>query len=280
MRKHTPIVLSFVLLLFLAVLGYNIISLQANMNFRVNENEDEILAARVLNCTKIYVNKPVNLTTIINNPTTWMLKNITFSISLPLKTRIITILNSSLVNTSIEETDEEIIVSVNITQINSQSIFVHWLIIQFEEKGDYEKWNFGGDLQIEIPALTKALGFPFNLDATYDAQIDNLLNRTKLEIHKLKIGGEFEFNDLKILKILGSDFSLEKAAAYLTMNYFGLTGQGRIKNFQDDILYPGVEANSVIRLGDLVFIPTIGWNNEQKLYGGLVVAYSARKQKQ
>jgi len=146
MRKHTPMVLSFVLLLFLAVLGYNIISLQANMNFRVNENEDEILAARVLNCTKIYVNKPVNLTTIINNPTTWVLKNITFSISLPLKTRIIMILNNSLVNTSIEETDEEIIVSVNITQINSQSIFVHWLIIQFEEKGDYEIG--GSDIEI------------------------------------------------------------------------------------------------------------------------------------
>ena len=141
--------------------------------------------------------------------------------------------------------------------------------VGFKEKGDYEKWNFGVDFRAKVK--------PFlNVDITFDGQIDNLLNRIKQEMHKLKIGVDHEFNDLKILKILGSDFSLEKAAAYLTMNYFGLTGQGRIKSYQDDSLYPGVEANGVFRLGNVVFIPTIGWNNEQKLYGGLVVAYNPK----
>ena len=98
----------------------------------------DVLGARVINSTKVYVNQPVNLTTIINNPTTWTLKNISFEINLNKEVEVIEALNTSDVITHIEELEEEILVRVNITLIPMNSKGIQWIVIKFTKDGDYD----------------------------------------------------------------------------------------------------------------------------------------------
>ena len=51
------------------------------VNARIMLLGDNIQAIRVVNSSSIHVLDPVNITTIIENPTTWTLKNISFSVT-------------------------------------------------------------------------------------------------------------------------------------------------------------------------------------------------------
>lgn len=102
-----------------------------------NHTLDNILGARIINSTHVYVNQPVNLTTIINNPTTWTLKNASFVISLSKDINIIGALNTTNVITHIKELEEEVSVQVNITLIPMNSRVMHWIVIKFKKEGKY-----------------------------------------------------------------------------------------------------------------------------------------------
>ncbi|OYT31486.1 hypothetical protein B6U93_03430, partial [Candidatus Woesearchaeota archaeon ex4484_78] len=143
-------------------------------------------------------------------------------------------------------------------------------------RGNYGKLNVGGDLLFKIQKNEEIkdedMDLSFHVAVDYQQEVLNKM--IQHDLLKVKLGPYSNFNE-------NNEDIFKAAALYLTLNNLKVKGLGQLKNYQEDTgLYPGVEANGVFRLGNVVFIPTIGWNNEQKLYGGLVVAYSARKQKQ
>ncbi len=128
--------LIFLIFLGIAVSGYKMQAKTFNSPHEVYLDAN-IIGARVINSRSVYVNQPINLTTIIDNPTTWTLKNISFEIKLDTEINIISIENNSNVKTYVEEGEEEILVKVNISLIQMKSRGSQWMIIAFKEKGSY-----------------------------------------------------------------------------------------------------------------------------------------------
>lgn len=99
---------------------------------------DNIQAIRVVNSSSIHVLDPVNITTIIENPTTWTLKNISFSVTIPKDVKIISALNDSNTNTTIIAEEDSYIIKVNISTIKMSTSYIHWIIIKFTKEGEKE----------------------------------------------------------------------------------------------------------------------------------------------
>jgi len=137
-RKSKLIIFLFLVLLPMTALALMINGIGSQMHVGALKYDSDIIAMRVVNSTKIHIRDPVNISTIINNPTTWVLKNISFSYVIPLDTEIILVLNNSpLVLTKIEENEEGYKIQVNISRIDQNSIFVHWIIVKFKKEGNY-----------------------------------------------------------------------------------------------------------------------------------------------
>lgn len=135
-RKVYSFFLLFLLVILTSSNGHSI-SFSTVMTISKIHQVSDILGSRVINSSEVYVGNPINLTTIIDNPTTWVLKNISFEIKINEKIVIIEAKNVSNVMSWIKETEEGYLVKVNITKIESSSKGVHWLIIKFREKGNY-----------------------------------------------------------------------------------------------------------------------------------------------
>lgn len=108
------------------------------VNARIMLLGDNIQTIRVVNSSSIHVLDPVNITTIIENPTTWTLKNISFSVTIPKDVKIISTLNDSNTNTTIIAEEDSYIIKVNISAIKMSTSYIHWIIIKFTKEGEKE----------------------------------------------------------------------------------------------------------------------------------------------
>lgn len=128
------------LLLNLAILASFRIKLYSlNSSQYLAPVQEEIIAIRIINTTTIHVGDVVNLSTVISNPTTWTLINISFFLILPSDIIIISSFNESpIVETKLHETEEGYNISAKISTIERHQVFAHWLIIKFKKDGIYE----------------------------------------------------------------------------------------------------------------------------------------------
>lgn len=137
MNKATTLAFFTIFLLVLIVSSAGGISNESMGRGNKYTVASDLLGARVINSTNVYVNQPINLTTIIDNPTTWVLKNVSFEIKLGKDIKFIDALNTSNVETHVDESEEETTVRVNITIIPQNTKEVYWVVIKFTKEGDY-----------------------------------------------------------------------------------------------------------------------------------------------
>ncbi|GEM_PF-5340090 len=98
-------------------------------------------AARVLNATEIHAGQSIQIYTIINNPETWTLYNISghFLIRPATKLTIVDALNITNVSVTryVFEREEYVNVTFEIKYVAPQTTFIHWVVIRFGEEGTY-----------------------------------------------------------------------------------------------------------------------------------------------
>lgn len=101
----------------------------------------ELHAARVLNATTVHRNEAVTIYTVINNPETWTLYNITgyFLIRPAVKLSIVDFLNITNISTTRYEfeLEEYVNITFEIASVRPQGVFIHWVIVLFRVEGTY-----------------------------------------------------------------------------------------------------------------------------------------------
>ena len=129
--------LMLIIMVFLAVIP----SLKGGA-IRPIHTQSTLHAARVLNATEIYAGQSVKIYTIINNPETWTLHNITcyFLIKPATRVSIVDALNITNISTTkyVFEGEEYVNITIEIKHVGPKTIFVHWVTVKFERKGSYD----------------------------------------------------------------------------------------------------------------------------------------------
>ena len=101
----------------------------------------ELHAARVLNATVVSRNEAVQIYTVINNPETWTLHNMTgyFIIRPAVKLIIVDVLNITNISTTRYEfvLEEYVNITFEIVSVKPQEKFIHWVIVRFGAEGIY-----------------------------------------------------------------------------------------------------------------------------------------------
>ena len=135
-------VLMFIIsLLLISISMFSATNSLATADTESKTGADEISAIRIVNTTRVYIKQRINITTLISNPTTWILKNLSFSFTLPLETKIIAVLNGTddvKISSKIIEEEEYFTVKVNISMIPIHSVFAYWVIVSFNKTGEYK----------------------------------------------------------------------------------------------------------------------------------------------
>ena len=107
----------------------------------IAETTENVTVIRVLNTTEIYEGEAVKIYTIIDNPGTWVLYNIScFLVLRPfVGVDVVDYLNESGVTTEYETRGEEYCnFSISIKRINMSSKFIHWITLRFNKNGTYK----------------------------------------------------------------------------------------------------------------------------------------------
>ena len=105
------------------------------------DREQSMYAVRVLNATEIYVGQSVKIYTIINNPETWALYNIScwFLVKPYTSIDIVDMLNTSQVVTRYEAEGEDYVnISIFVKKIDIEIRFIHWIVLRFNKNGTYD----------------------------------------------------------------------------------------------------------------------------------------------
>ena len=126
----------------LLVLTLSMLPMSSPARATVDEDrEKQLYAVRVLNATRIEEGEAVKIYTIINNPETWILHNITcwFIVKPFADVEIVGMLKGSGVTTSYEAEGEEYVnITIEIEKVDMKTRFVHWVVMRFKKNGTYE----------------------------------------------------------------------------------------------------------------------------------------------
>ena len=104
-------------------------------NISANEFKDVTIYA-VVNTSNVEVKEPFELLTIIVNPTSFTIKNISFYVLAPPYIGVINATNTSLARTLVKRTVERVNITFEIKTVQRNSTFVHKLVLVSNSTGD------------------------------------------------------------------------------------------------------------------------------------------------
>jgi len=130
-------------MLLILILGLAAIHLKMS-NVHSSEIVNQMHAVRVLNVTEIYEGGAVKIYTVINNPETWTLYNLScyFLVKPATEISVVSIVNESDVNTTYDfEGEEYLNVSMFVERVGMESNFIHWIVLEFGKNGTYTVYS-------------------------------------------------------------------------------------------------------------------------------------------
>ena len=132
--------ISMIILILATMMCVNWLEMSYGDNSDVGCKE-QMRVVRVLNATEIYKGSAVKIYTVINNPETWTLHNLScYFLLKPYKEiDIVDFLNDSGVITKYKGKGEDYVnISISIERINMNSKLVHWVVVKFNKEGEYK----------------------------------------------------------------------------------------------------------------------------------------------
>lgn len=127
------------IVLIILIIGALLVHLNTNAA-RSSEIVNQIHAVRVLNATEIHEGEAVRVYTIMNNPETWTLYNLScyFLIKPAVEIEVVSMFNISGINTTHDFKGREYLnVSIFVKRVKMKSKIIHWVDLKFGKNGTY-----------------------------------------------------------------------------------------------------------------------------------------------
>ncbi len=133
MKSNKAFKIIFLMVTLLFISGFY--SFEAE-NVLTNQEFKDVTIYAVVNTSKVEVKDPFELLTIIVNPTSFTIKNLSFYILAPPYIEIINATNTSLARAFVKKTVERVNITIKIETIERNSTFIHKLVLISNSSGD------------------------------------------------------------------------------------------------------------------------------------------------